>query len=113
MAGWLGPALKAVLPHLGTVVSAVAPAFTRKREEAAANQMQLLQEQIAELQTAATQNVEYIKEVATQLQSTVTGLEQLAAIAEAKNHWSLRLSIAALLFSSIGISLALFIIFTR
>jgi len=86
MAAWLGPALKAVLPHVGTIVSAVAPAFTHKKEEAAANQMQLLQEQIEELQAAATQNSEYIKELATQLQSTVTGLEQLAAIAEEKNR---------------------------
>lgn len=95
MAVWLAPALKAVLPHLGTIVSAVVPAFTRKQTDAAANQMQLLQDQIAELQTAASQNAQHIKELATQLQSTVTALEQAAVIADARLKRALWLSVAA------------------
>src|SRR3569832_466014 len=33
MAAWLIPALKAVLPHVGTIVSAAAPAFKKKNKK--------------------------------------------------------------------------------
>ncbi|HEY0634154.1 MAG TPA: hypothetical protein VGE00_02135 [Gammaproteobacteria bacterium] len=99
MAVWLAPALKAVLPHLGSIVSAVAPAFTRKRADAAANQTQLLQEQIAELQNAAAQNNEYIRELAAQLQTTITALEQSAAIAERRIRMAVALAVVALVMS--------------
>lgn len=112
MAAWLAPALKAVLPHLGTIVSAVEPIFTRKKTEAAANQMQLLQEQIAELQTAASQNVEYIKDLATQLQSTVLALEQASSIAENNIKRALVLSIVATAMAAIAFAMALFLLFT-
>ena len=94
MAAWLAPALKAVLPHIGTIVSAVEPIFTRKRAAAAANQMQLLQDQIAELQSAASQNAELIKDLATQLQNTVLVLEEAASIAEKKIRRAYLLSVA-------------------
>lgn len=113
MAVWLVPALKAVLPHLGTIVSAVAPAFTRKKADAVANQMQLLQEQVAELQSAASQNAAYIKELATQLQSTVSALEQAARIAEARLRWALLFSVAAIALSAIGLAVAAFLILAR
>lgn len=113
MAAWLAPALKAVLPHLGTIVTAVAPVFTHRKTEAAANQMQLLQEQIAELQTAVSQNAENIKELATQLQTTITALEQTAAIAENKIRRALLLSIVSIALGTITVAIALFLIITR
>ncbi len=84
MAAWFIPALKAVLPHVGMIISTAAPAFTKKRLEEAANQTLLLQQQIGELQAAATQNAAQIKELAAQLQDTVAALEQAAAVAEAR-----------------------------
>ena len=36
MPAWLLPALKAVLPHIGTIISAAAPVFTRKNADAVA-----------------------------------------------------------------------------
>ena len=84
MAAWLIPALKAVLPHVGTIISAAAPAFTKKRLVEATNQTLLLQQQIGELQAAATQNAANIKELAAQLQDTVAALEQAAAVAEVR-----------------------------
>ena len=84
MAAWFIPALKAVLPHVGTIISAAAPAFTKKRLAESANQTLLLQQQIGELQAAATQNAAHIKELAAQLQDTVAALEQAAAVAEAR-----------------------------
>jgi hypothetical protein len=38
MAGWLIPALKAVLLHVGTIISAAKPVFTKKSDETGANQ---------------------------------------------------------------------------
>lgn len=113
MAVWLAPALKAVLPHLGTIVSAVAPVFTRKKSDAAANQMHLLQEQIAELQAAASQNTAYIKELAAQLQTTIKALEQTAAIAETKIRRALWLSVAAIVLAAIAFSVAAVLFITR
>lgn len=110
MAAWLAPALKVVLPHLGTIVSAVAPVFTRKKTEAAANQLQVMQEQIAELQAAASGNAEHIKELATQLQSTITALEQAAAIAEANVRRGLWLSIAAVALAAVSVGIAVFLV---
>lgn len=113
MAVWLAPALKAILPHLGTLVSAVAPAFTRKNADSAANQMQLLQDQVAELQSAASQNDAHIKELATQLQSTIATLEQAASTADARLRLALRLSVAAIVLSAISFATAAVLLLAR
>lgn len=83
MAVWLIPALKAILPHIGTILSVAVPVFTKKNADADANQA-LLQQQITELQSAASQNALHIKELAAQLQRTVAALEQAASVAEAR-----------------------------
>ena len=85
MPGWLIPALKAVLPHVGTIVSTAAPVFTKKSAEAAPNQTALLQQQISELQAAASANDAHIKELAGQIQKAVEVLEAGAALAD-KRH---------------------------
>ena len=113
MAAWLIPALKAVLPHFGTILSAAAPVFTKKNADAVANQTLLLQQQITELQSAASQNAAHIKELAAQLQSTVAALEQAAAIAEAKLRRALVLCLVATLLSTIALCVALFLIFAQ
>jgi hypothetical protein len=113
MAAWLAPTLKAVLPHLGSIVSAVVPVFTRKKADAPAIQMQLLQDQIAELQSAAAQNATNIKELATQLQSTVSALEKAALVAEVKLGRALWLSVAAVAFAATSLALVALHVFTR
>ena len=55
MPSWLIPVLKSVLPYVGTIVSAAAPVFTKKNADAA-NQAMLQQQQITELQAAASGN---------------------------------------------------------
>ncbi len=104
MPAWLIPALKAVLPHLGTIVSAAAPAFTRK--SVAANQTMLLQQQITELQAAASANDAHIKELAAQIQNTVAALES-------GRQRILVLSIAATVLSVTALCIALFILVAR
>ena len=111
MPAWLLPALKAVLPHIGTIISAAAPVFTRKAD--AANQTLLLQQQITELQSAASQNAAHIKELAEQLQGTVAALEQAASIAEAKLRRALLLCIASAVLSAISVGIAAVIVFGR
>src|SRR5206468_8316679 len=104
---WLLPALKAVLPHIATIISAAAPVFTRKNADAVANQALLLQQQITELQSAASQNAAHIKELAAQLQNTVAALEQAASIAEAKLRRALLLCVASTVISAISLCIAL------
>ena len=113
MPAWLIPALKAVLPHIGTIISAAAPVFTRKNADAVANQTLLLQQQITELQSAASQNAAHIKELAAQLQSTVAALEQAASIAEAKLRRAFLLGVASMAVSAISIGIVLIFIFDR
>ena len=111
MAAWLIPALKAVLPHIATIIAAAAPVFTRKGADAA-NQA-LLQQQIAELQSAASQNAQHIRELAAQLQSTVAALEQGAAIAEAKLRRAILVCVAAAVVSAVSLGIALVLLLPR
>jgi multidrug resistance efflux pump len=82
MASWLIPALKAVLPHVKTIYDTAAPVFTKKKADAAPDATPLMQQQIAELQSAAAQNTAHVKELAAQLQSTVAALQEAASLAE-------------------------------
>lgn len=112
MAAWFIPALKAILPHVGTIISVAAPVFTRKSADAA-NQAQLVQQQIAELQAAAAQNAGSIKALAEQLQGTVAALEQAAAIAEAKLRRAFLTCVTATLVSAATLGIALYLILAR
>ena len=82
MASWLIPALKAVIPHVGDILSAAKPVFTKKKPDATPAPSDLVQQQIAELQAAASQQSAHIKELAAQLENTVAALEKAAQIAE-------------------------------
>jgi hypothetical protein len=84
VASWLIPALKAVLPHVGDILSAAKPVFTKKKLDASAAPAELVQQQIAELQAAASQQSAHIKELAAQLENTVAALQKAAAVGEAR-----------------------------
>ena len=107
MASWLIPTLKAILPHVSDVVSAVKPVFTRRKAELAAQPGDLVQQQIAELQAAAAQNTDHIKELAAQLQSTVAALEQAAALAEARLRRAVIMCAVAMAISVVSLFVAL------
>jgi len=104
MPAWLIPALKAVLPHIGTIISAAAPVFTRKNADTVA---------ITELQSAASQNAAHIKELAAELQRTLAALEPAASIAETKLRRALLLCVASMVLSAIAVGIALVLIFGR
>ena len=108
MATWFIPALKAVLPHIGTIISATAPAFTKKQSEASRDQTHLLQQQISELQAAASQNESHVKELAEQLQHTVAAIEQAASVTKSKQQRALQFSLAATALSAISLCAVVF-----
>lgn len=113
MIGWLSVA-KAVLPHVADIVSAAGPVFTkRKNEDVASAHPAVLQEQINELQAAAAQNNEYIKELAGQLQTTISALEQGALDADMKVRRANSLCYMAIAISVASLVLAIFALIAR
>lgn len=110
MAPWILPVLKAVLPHVKTIYDSAAPVFTKKRLEGAPDPS-VLQQQIAELQAAAGQNAANVKELAAQLQSTVTALEQAAALAEQRLRRVTIIAAVAVSFSVSAFFIALVAVF--
>ena len=105
MSSWLIPALKAVLPHVGDIISAAKPVFTKKRSEAASGATDLVQQQIAELQSAASQQSAYIKDVA--------ALEKAAAIAEQRLRRAMILTALAAALAIVALGVALLAALTR
>ena len=99
MAAWFIPALKAILPHVGTIVGAAAPVFTRKTAEKETDPRVLIGKQIAELQSAAAKNANDTKELATRLQDVVTTLEKAAIETQFRLRRAALLSGAAILAS--------------
>jgi hypothetical protein len=114
MAAWFVPTVKAILPYVSAIVGAAMPVFTaRKSDEAAAAQIKLMQKQIAELQSAASQNAVHIKELAEQLQKTVAALEQGALGAEPRYRRIAALCIGAIIVSCIALGVSLIVLFGR
>ena len=113
MPAWLIPVLKSILPHVGTIVSAATPVFTRKSAEAAANQATLLQQQITELQSAASENDVHIKELAIQMQNVVEAIEKGTSLAEKNYRRAMVLGIAAFIVSVIALCTVLYILLAR
>lgn len=112
MTVWLVPALKAVLPHVGTIISVALPVFTKKAPDVT-NQTVVLQQQITELQVAVSQNAAHIKELAAQLQTTVVALEQAASIAATRLRRTLLWCLGTAALSAITLGVVLVLIWGR
>jgi hypothetical protein len=112
MAAWLIPAVQAILPLVGQIVSSALPVFTTRKPDAPVQDPAgVLQQQITELQTAASQNAVHVKELAEQLQKTVTALEAGAEIAESRFRQMRALAVAALVLATAALGAALFALF--
>ena len=107
MAAWLIPALKMVLPHMGTILSVATPVFTKKADTSSDA---TLQQQIDELQSAASLSATQIKDLAEQLKSTVAAVEQVASVAESKLKTMMILCVTA---TVISFCLVLFLLLNR
>lgn len=97
---------KLVLANLDTIIGVVRPAFTRKKVEALPSQTDLLNLQIAELQSAASGNAEQIKQLAAQLKEVVTAVGQAAASAASERKILRGLCLAAMAISVASIVVA-------
>lgn len=102
MVAWL-PAFKTILPYVTQIVSLAVPAFTRK-DDASASQ-EVINQQILELQEAATRNAEAVKVLASQLQKTITDIDAGAARIERELHKTRQWCVAAITLSGVAILL--------
>jgi hypothetical protein len=94
---------KLVLGNLDTIIGVVKPAFTRKKVEALPSQTNLLNQQIAELQAAASNNADQIGKLAAQFKDVVAALEQAAMNAQSDREKVRRLCLVALAISLVSV----------
>ena len=97
---------KLVLGNLDTIIGVVKPVFTRKKVETLPTQTDLLNQQIVELQVAASNNAEQIKQLAAQLKEVVAALEQAAIDASAQRASLTRWAHAATAISLVAVAVA-------
>jgi sensor c-di-GMP phosphodiesterase-like protein len=105
MPAWL-PLIKATLPYVAEVARLAIPAFTAKN--ASERPEALMQQQIAELQDAATRNAESVRTLGRQLQETITAIESAANAYQAerrRQQWLVLLSLGIGLVA-LGMSVA-------
>ena len=105
---------KLVLNNLDTIIGVVKPHFTRKKVDVGPTQTDLLNQQIAELQAAASSNAEQIKQLAAQVKEMVEALAQSATEVAAQratvrrlSYGAIALSVVAVLFSVTSLAAAL------
>lgn len=96
-----------VLGNLDNIIRVVKPAFTRRPVDAPATQTDLLNQQIAELQTASSSNAEQIGQLATQLKEFVASASQAAEEAAAQRATAVRLSRVAVAISVVALVAAI------
>jgi len=94
---------KLVLANLDTIIEVVKPAFTRKKVDGLPSQTDLLNQQISELQAAASSNAEQIKQLAAQLKEVVAELEQAATTAASEREKLRRLCLVAIAIAVVSI----------
>lgn len=100
MAAHILPFIKAVAPYIAQVATVAIPAFTSKSaEETKADA--IVVRQIAELQTAVTQNAQSVHTLAEKLQQVIEGLESTAE--DAKKRAA---AYKTALYVSIGLSVS-------
>ena len=99
-----------VLGNLDKIMAVVRPGFTRKKIETLDTQTDLLNQQIAELQSAAAANAEQIKVLAGQLKDVVAALEQAALSAAAERAVTRKFALLALALASAALALGVYAI---
>ena len=104
---------KLVLNNLDTIIGVVKPAFTRKKVDALPSQTDLLNQQIAELQAAASSNAEQIKQLAAQVKEVVAALGQAATDAAAQRAAAKRWSYVAVTMSVVAVLISAGALFAR
>ena|SRR5690349_7035916 len=96
-----------VLGNLDKIIGFVNPGFTRRKVEVASAQFDLINQQIAELQTAASIESEQTRNLAAQLKEVVEALANAAANAQAERALMRRLVSVAIVVSLISAGLGI------
>ena len=104
---------KLVLANLDTIIGVVKPVFTRKKVEALPSQTDLLNQQISELQAAASTNAEQVKQLAAQLKEVVAALDQAEVNAATEREKVRRLCFISIAVSVVSIIAAIVLIIVR
>ena len=102
-----------VLTNLDTIIGVVKPAFTRKKVEGLPSQTDLLNQQILELQAAASSNADQIRQLAAQLKEVVAALELAARSAQSERQELRRLCLVAMAISLISLVAVIALIIVR
>ena len=103
MAAWI-PVVKSAMPYVVQVLSIAIPAFTSRSANREADD--IVPEQIAELQTAATQNAESVKILAEQLKGSMEGVDTAAVKLQQELVLLRKLSIIAIVVSVVSVIIA-------
>ncbi len=113
MPSWV-PIIKASIPIVAEVVQVAKPMFTRKDEQRKLAQkddeMALINEQINELQQAATQNNDSVKELAVQLKTALESMELAAQEIQVEMKRQRRLSLAAIIIATLASIVCLYVL---
>ena len=96
-----------VLGNLDKIIGVVNPGFTRRKADVASAQFDLLNQQIAELQSAASIESEQTRNLAAQVKEVVEALAAAAANATAERALMRRLVTVAMLLSVVSLSLGI------
>ena len=107
MAAWI-PIVKSAMPYVVQVLSIAIPAFTSRSAQKEAED--IVPEQIAELQSAATQNAESVKILAEQLKGSMEGVDAAAVKLQRELVMLRRLSVIAVVVSVVSVAIAFFAI---
>src|SRR5687767_10837789 len=95
-----------VLNNLDKIIGVVKPGFTRKKADAPVPN-DLVNQQIAELQAAASNNAEQIAALATQVKDLVASLAQAAEEAAAQRAAARRLATIASAIAIVALGIAI------
>ena len=107
MLPWL-PIVKTALPIIGEIVKVGRPMFTERPKNAERDE--LTTQQIEELQNAATQNSDSVKELAAQVKTTFEGLESAAKDLQTRLDQQQKLCVFAVAFGLAGFLLGIYIL---
>lgn len=107
MAAWI-PLIKSAMPYVVQVLSIAIPAFTSRTSHKETDD--IVPEQIAELQSAATQNAESVKILAEQLKGSMEGVDAAAVKLQQELKLLRRLSVIAIAVSVISVVLAVMVV---
>ena len=101
---WL-PLLKASLPYVTQIVATAIPAFTAKPPEEKTDD--ITAQQIAELQSAATQNAESIHVLAEKLRQTIEGIDAAGNELQKKIIFFRRLAYSSITVATVSLVIAI------